>query len=49
MKQDIAAKRKFLRAFIQRLEFDPQEDILKIYFFMEPPLVCTLTGARDRT
>ncbi len=45
-------KRKLLRAFVRRLEFDPRKDSLKVVLFAEPLTtvsVCILDGAQDRT
>ncbi len=48
--QDIPAKRRLLRAFVRRIEFDPQADNLRIYLFAElSPDVCPSDGARDRS
>ncbi|HHV62976.1 MAG TPA: hypothetical protein GXX51_10110 [Firmicutes bacterium] len=49
--QDNARKRKMLRYFVRRLEFDPGSDTLTIYFFAEPAVasVCQSYGARDET
>lgn len=47
--QDNSTKRKMLRYFVRRLEFDPESDTLTAYFFAEPTAasVCQTSGARD--
>lgn len=47
--QDNAAKRKMLRYFVRRLEFDPGSDTLTVYFFAEPAVasICQSYGARS--
>lgn len=55
--EDAEKKRKFIRVFVRRLEYDPKEDLLRIYFFgpnrpsslVVPGSVCKLDGAQDRT
>jgi site-specific DNA recombinase len=49
---DVEAKRKLLRSFVRRLEFDPREDSLKMSLFDEPTtsaVVFHMDGAQDRT
>jgi hypothetical protein len=48
--QNPEQKRKLLRAFVRRLEFDPINDSLKIFLFAEPTAtVWYSNGAQDRT
>jgi hypothetical protein len=49
---DPVKKRKLLRSFVRRLEYDPKTDSLKVFVYAEPiPTVSVFhsSGAQDRT
>lgn len=52
-KQSNREKKKMLRRFVRKLEFDPTEDSLTVYLFAEPASTTTAVwfsgGARDET
>jgi len=55
--EDTEKKRKLIRAFVRRLEYDPKKDLLRIFFFglngpsglVTPGSVCISDGAQDGT